>query len=87
MLLTDFVHGLRWQDVPAPVQHRTRDFLVDLLGVATGGIGTRVARIICDHAADQFAPGRCHQPELEPGNHQQTAAMGLLVRSMMTHVP
>ncbi|MFM7334143.1 MAG: MmgE/PrpD family protein, partial [Tabrizicola sp.] len=57
MQLTDFIHGLCWQDVPAPVQDRTRDFLVDLLGVATGGIGTRLARIICDHAADQFAPG------------------------------
>lgn len=57
MQLIDFLHGLRWQDVPAPVQDRTRDFLVDLLGVATGGIGTRLSRIIRDHAADQFAPG------------------------------
>lgn len=53
----DFLHGLRWQDVPSPVQERTRDFLIDLLGVATGGIGTRLSRIIRDHAADQFAPG------------------------------
>ena len=57
MQLIDFLHGLRWQDVPAPVQDRTRDFLVDLLGVATGGIGTRLSRIIRDHSADQFAPG------------------------------
>ncbi len=57
MLLSDFLHGLTWQDVPAPVQERTRDFLVDLLGVAAGGINTRLSRIIRDHAADQFAPG------------------------------
>ena len=57
MQLIDFLHGLRWQDVPGPVQERTRDFLIDLLGVATGGIGTRLSRIIRDHAADQFAPG------------------------------
>ena len=57
MQLIDFIHGLRWQDVPAPVQDRTRDFLVDLLGVAAGGIGTRLSQIICDHAADQFAAG------------------------------
>lgn len=55
--LTDFIHALRWQDVPPDVQDRTRDFLVDLLGVAAGGIGTRLSRIIRDHAADQFAPG------------------------------
>jgi 2-methylcitrate dehydratase PrpD len=57
MQLTEFIHALRWQDVPAPVQDRTRDFLVDLLGVAAGGIGTRLSAIIRDHAADQFAPG------------------------------
>jgi 2-methylcitrate dehydratase PrpD len=57
MQLIDFLHGLRWQHVPGPVQERTRDFLIDLLGVATGGIGTRLSRIIRDHAADQFAPG------------------------------
>jgi 2-methylcitrate dehydratase PrpD len=55
--LISFLHDLRWQDVPAQVQDRTRDFLVDLLGVATGGIGTRLSRIIRDHAVDQFAPG------------------------------
>ena len=57
MQLIDFIHSLRWKDVPAPVQDRTRDFLVDLLGVAAGGIGTRLSRIIRDHAADQFAAG------------------------------
>lgn len=57
MQLIDFIHGLRWRDVPPPVQDRTRDFLVDLLGVAAGGIGTRLSRIIRDHAADQFAAG------------------------------
>lgn len=57
MPLIEFLHGLRWQDVPAPVQDRTRDFLVDLLGVTTGGIGTLVSRIIRDHAASQFGAG------------------------------
>ncbi len=57
MQLTDFAHFLRWQDVPEPVQTRTRDFLLDLLGVAAGGIGTRLSHIIRDHAADQFGAG------------------------------
>lgn len=54
--LVEFLHSLRWHDVPPQVQDRTRDFLLDLLGVATGGIGTRLSRIIRDHAADQFGP-------------------------------
>ncbi len=55
--LTDFLHDLRWQDVPGPVQARLRFFLTDLLGTATGGIGTRLSRIIRDHATRQFGPG------------------------------
>lgn len=55
--LTDFIHGLRWADVPAPVKDRTQAFLADLIGVAAGGIGTPLSRIIRDHAADQFAAG------------------------------
>jgi len=77
MQLTDFIHGLRWQDVPAPMQHRTRDFLVDLLGVATGGIGTRVARIICEHAADQFAPGSAPARMLLDGRKVSPAGAAL----------
>jgi 2-methylcitrate dehydratase PrpD len=57
MPLIDFLHTLRWHNVPAPVQDRTRDFLVDLLGVAAGSIGTRLGRIIRYNAADQFGPG------------------------------
>jgi 2-methylcitrate dehydratase PrpD len=57
MQLIDFLHEVRWQDVPAPVQDRTRDFLLDLLGVAAGGIGTDLSRIIRDHAVDHLAAG------------------------------
>lgn len=55
--VTDFAHDLRWQDIPGPVQARAIDFLVDLLGVSAAGAGTRLSRIIRDHAAGQFAAG------------------------------
>jgi 2-methylcitrate dehydratase PrpD len=55
--LVAFVHDLRWDDVPAMARDRTKDFLVDLLGAATGGVGTRLSSLIRDHAADQFAAG------------------------------
>jgi 2-methylcitrate dehydratase PrpD len=75
--LTDLIHGLRWQDVPAPVQDRTRDFLVDLLGVAAGGIGTRLSHIIRDHAADQFAPGSAPARMLMDGRKVSPAGAAL----------
>jgi 2-methylcitrate dehydratase PrpD len=77
MQLTDHIHGLRWQDVPAPVQDRTRDFLVDLLGVAAGGIGTRLSHIIRDHAADQFAPGSAPARMLMDGRKVSPAGAAL----------
>jgi 2-methylcitrate dehydratase PrpD len=77
MLLTDVIHALRWQDVPAPVQDRTRDFLVDLLGVAAGGIGTRLSAVIRDHAADQFAPGSAPARMLLDGRHVSPAGATL----------
>ena len=55
--LVDFIHGLGWHDIPPEVQARTRFFLTDLLGVSAGGVGTPVARITRDHAAEQFGAG------------------------------
>jgi 2-methylcitrate dehydratase PrpD len=75
--LTDFIHGLRWSDVPAQAQDRTTDFLVDLLGVAAGGIGTRLSHIIRDHAVDQFAPGSAPARLLLDGRRVSPAGAAL----------
>ena len=48
------IHDLRWQDLPAAVQARLPLALLDLIGVAAGGAGTRLSRIIRDHAAAEF---------------------------------
>ena len=77
MLLTDFAHSLRWQDVPEPVQARTRDFLLDLLGVAAGGNGTRLSQIIRDHAADQFGAGGASARMLLDGRRVSPAGAAL----------
>ena len=89
MILTDFAHSLRWQDVPAPVQARTRDFLLDLLGVAAGGIHTRLSQIIRDHAVDQFAPGSAPARLLMDGRRTSPAgaalAGGMVIDSFDAH--
>jgi 2-methylcitrate dehydratase PrpD len=53
----DFIHDLRWADVPPQTQARTRVLLRDLLGVAAAGLSTRLSRIVRDHAAAQFGAG------------------------------
>ncbi|WP_417205052.1 MmgE/PrpD family protein [Antarctobacter sp.] len=54
MTVADFIHGLRWSDLPDAVRAQARRCLRDLLGVAAGGLGTRMSRIIRDHAAEDF---------------------------------
>ncbi|MDK3016178.1 MmgE/PrpD family protein [Pseudodonghicola flavimaris] len=50
----ELIHGLRWADLPAAVQARIELTLLDLIGIAAGGHGTRLSRIIRDHAAEMF---------------------------------
>ncbi|MGP6085549.1 MmgE/PrpD family protein [Antarctobacter jejuensis] len=51
-----FIHALSWQTLPEAVQRQAKRCLLDLLGVAAGGLGTDLSRIIRDHASEDF-PG------------------------------
>jgi 2-methylcitrate dehydratase PrpD len=75
--LAAFVHDLRWDDVPIAARDRTQDLLVDLLGVAAGGIGTRLSALIRDHAADQFAAGGAGTRMLLDGRRVSPAGAAL----------
>ncbi len=48
------IEELKWSDLPAKVQHQTKRCLLDLIGVAAGGTGTRLSQIVRDHAAETF---------------------------------
>ncbi|TDK43062.1 MmgE/PrpD family protein [Antarcticimicrobium luteum] len=50
----ELIHGLHWSDLPPPVQARAELVLLDLIGIAAGGHGTRLSHIIRDHAAEMF---------------------------------
>ena len=49
-----FVHDLAWEDLPAQVRLQTELCLLDLIGVAAGGLGTRLSQIIRSHAHAEF---------------------------------
>jgi len=53
-----FIHHLDLNDVPEHVVHQTRRCLLDLIGVLAAGSTTPLGRIINDHAARFFGPGR-----------------------------
>ncbi|MDF1715504.1 MAG: MmgE/PrpD family protein [Antarcticimicrobium sp.] len=50
----DLIHGLSWRDLPPEVRTRARMCVLDLIGIAAGGHGTRLSAIIRDHAAEDF---------------------------------
>lgn len=68
------IHDLRWPDLPETVQHQTKRCLLDLIGVAAGGTGTRLSRIVRDHAQETFG-GDC--PILFDGRTASPAGVAL----------
>lgn len=55
--LHEFVHGLRYADLPDDIVAQARRCLLDLLGVAASGRRTRLSRAIHDHAVRFFGAG------------------------------
>lgn len=49
-----FIHALRFEDLPEKVVTQARRCLLDLCGVAVAGTGTELSRIIRDHAAAHY---------------------------------
>lgn len=47
-----FIHGTSHESLPKPVQHQARRCLLDLIGVAAAGTGTKLSAVLRDHAAD-----------------------------------
>ena len=55
MNLTEFIHRLRYRDLPDHVVAQARRCVLDLLGVAAGGTQTPLSQIIRRHAVRHFA--------------------------------
>ena len=82
----DLIHGLQWADIPTPVQDRAELALLDLIGIAAGGHGTRVSAIIRDHAAENFGGAAPmlfdHRTASPPG---MALAAGMMIDSLDGH--
>ena len=76
--ICDFILHLRSGDIPAPVLHRARRFLLDLIGVAAAGSRLPVSRVIKDSAETLFAAGDGHgRPFLFDGRLASPAGAAL----------
>lgn len=82
----DFVHGLRWDDLPPPVQHQTRRCLKDLLAVAAAGLRTSLSGIIRDYAAEDMpGPTRILFDDRTASGPAAALAMGMSLDSLDGH--
>ncbi|HEX2115334.1 MAG TPA: MmgE/PrpD family protein [Alphaproteobacteria bacterium] len=52
-----FIRSLRFSDLPREVADQARVCVLDLVATACGGLGTKLSRIIRDHAVEQFGNG------------------------------
>src|SRR5260221_1877706 len=55
--LTEFIHGLRFADLPDAAITQARRCLIDLIGTAAGGCTTETSRIARNHAVRHFGAG------------------------------
>jgi 2-methylcitrate dehydratase PrpD len=53
----EFIHGLRYEDLPDAVVAQARRCLLDLIGTAAGGSTTETAQIMRNHAAKFYGAG------------------------------
>jgi 2-methylcitrate dehydratase PrpD len=53
----DFIHGLRFEDLPAAVVAQAKRCVLDLLGVALVGLETDLSRIVRNHAVRHMGVG------------------------------
>jgi 2-methylcitrate dehydratase PrpD len=79
---TGFIRGLRFADLPREVVDAAQLCVLDLIGVACGGIGTRLSRIIRDHAAESFGGGKSSARLLFDG--RRVSAVGAALANGMT---
>ena len=81
-MIYDFITNTGWDDIPPSAQAMAKRCLLDLIGVGAAGRTTELAKIICDHAADEFGAGNHGARMLFDGRH--TSASGAALAGGMT---
>jgi 2-methylcitrate dehydratase PrpD len=68
----EFIHKLRWQQIPKPVQLQVKRCLLDTIGTAIGGRKTALSQIVNDFTSDTFGGKRDFLNSLTYLEHART---------------
>ena len=82
--LAEFVAGLRYENIPAPVIDRTTDLMVDWLGSALAGKGARPV-VALERFAAAMGPAT-GAAEVIPSGRTTTALFAALINGAASHV-
>ena len=50
----DFIHELKFSDIPQKSQEMAENCVLDLIGVGISGTTTKLSKLICEHAVETF---------------------------------
>lgn len=82
LAFNDFLHELRFDDIPDETLYFVKRCLLDLIGVAVAGSTTPVSNIIRQHAVDHFGAGNKYAQLLFDG--RRTSAVGAALANATT---
>jgi 2-methylcitrate dehydratase PrpD len=87
MRIVEFIHELRWEQLPEAARHQARRCLLDTLGAGLGGRTTDLARIVHDFAALAYAGrgARLWQDGREVSPPGAALANGMTVDALDVH--
>ncbi|MBK0399834.1 MmgE/PrpD family protein [Limibaculum sp. M0105] len=85
-MATQFIHELRFADLPQDVRHAARIALLDTLGVAAAATRTESSRIARDHAAALFGAGTAAASLLFDGRRVSPAGAAFAAASTIDAV-
>ncbi len=50
----DFIHELKFSDIPRKSQEMAQNCVLDLIGVGISGATPKLSKLICEHAVETF---------------------------------
>ena len=54
----DFIHELKFSDIPRKSQEMAEICVLDLIGVGISGTTTKLSKLICEHAFETFGSNK-----------------------------
>ena len=87
--IIDFIHDLKFSDIPLNSQKMAETCVLDLIGVGLAGTSTKLSSVICNHAIEMYNSDKYQTRILFDGRYCSAAgaalAGGMTIDSIDAH--